>query len=330
MHIKSRLAHENVTIFDLNLENIQERNSIKSHTVTIEKDGVEIKNSLVYTENLCLIQTSFSHPERDITDHFHIKGEYVKIIYLSNGGAPVITDRGQNATHVSNPGFLKLGFGRDVCLHIVMPKASETTYTIMLLSYAYFLQLMQHERWLYKTTFFQTFSSFSPTSGEVNIPILFPLHHIIKDLLRFDWKLDARLEHLKLKFKEFLLSLYFHEQQNQQIKHEISPHIMDKVKKARDFIEVHFRKTPTIKALTRQVLLNELQLKQGFKKMFGITIRSYIIELKMQEALKLIKTHKTSEVAIMLGYKSQPHFIYTFKKYYGRSPKQMLVSKNQR
>ncbi len=58
--------------------------------------------------------------------------------------------------------------------------------------------------------------------------------------------------------------------------------------------------------------------------MYGKTIRSFIIELRMEKAKSLLGNHTVSEMAGILGYKSVPHFINTFKKCYGYTPKQGL------
>ena len=97
---------------------------------------------------------------------------------------------------------------------------------------------------------------------------------------------------------------------------------MEKLKKARAFLMANYKNPPTIKALSRIILLNEVELKKGFKEVYGKTIRAYIIELRMNSASQLIKDHSVNEAAGILGYKSVPHFIKSFKKYYGVTPKQ--------
>ena len=67
---------------------------------------------------------------------------------------------------------------------------------------------------------------------------------------------------------------------------------------------------------------NKTTLCQSFKAEFGITIFSYISELKIKEAKALLRSKKMSitEISERLGYDSVHYFCRCFKKHTGLSP----------
>mgnify|MGYP001762733309 FL=1 len=101
-----------------------------------------------------------------------------------------------------------------------------------------------------------------------------------------------------------------------------------KLESAKAYLVTHCTNPPTIKQLSRIVSLNEFKLKTGFKDKFGSTIHDYITKIRMQRAKKMIIDNQpVNDVSSQLGYKSVSHFITSFKKFYGVTPKQSMLSK---
>lgn len=98
--------------------------------------------------------------------------------------------------------------------------------------------------------------------------------------------------------------------------------------KARKIIGESFAHPHTIATLAKTVAINGQQLKDGFKKCFGVTVHEYIIEKRMEAAHDLLTTKNCSvqEVAWMVGYSHTGHFIKLFRKYSGISPGQMRIT----
>nr|WP_228098844.1 AraC family transcriptional regulator [Pedobacter sp. MC2016-24] len=92
-------------------------------------------------------------------------------------------------------------------------------------------------------------------------------------------------------------------------------------------LDQEYKTAPLINELAKRVYLNEFKLKRGFKICYGITIKSYVIALKMKKALSLLNENKyqISELTYMCGYNSLSRFSSAFKSYYGCSPKKMLA-----
>lgn len=67
-------------------------------------------------------------------------------------------------------------------------------------------------------------------------------------------------------------------------------------------------------------------LSSIFVEQYKITLKSYIIQVRMQNAQKLLmqRSYKVYEIAAMVGYSNTRYFTDAFRKYYGVSPKQKL------
>lgn len=79
---------------------------------------------------------------------------------------------------------------------------------------------------------------------------------------------------------------------------------------------------PTIEQLSREVGLNQLKLKRGFKAMFGLSIYALFQRERMGRAKALLDRHGVSDTATMLGYSNMSHFSAAFRKQHGMLPSQ--------
>ncbi len=76
---------------------------------------------------------------------------------------------------------------------------------------------------------------------------------------------------------------------------------------------------------------NKTTLCQNFKEEYGITILSYIDQLKIKDAKKLLRTQKLSitQIAEKLGFSSIHYFCRYFKKHTGISPSEYVQSRDK-
>ena len=67
-----------------------------------------------------------------------------------------------------------------------------------------------------------------------------------------------------------------------------------------------------------------------FKQTFKVTPTNYIILLRMNSALQLLKDNGVTikEIAFELGFTDNAHFCKTFKKYYGITPGEYQRNQN--
>lgn len=90
-----------------------------------------------------------------------------------------------------------------------------------------------------------------------------------------------------------------------------------------DYIYSHINEHITINDLADFTELSPSYLSRLFKQNLGISVSDYIREKKIEKATNLLKYSDISviEIANYLAFSSQSHFIQTFEKYIGLTPK---------
>jgi AraC-like DNA-binding protein len=128
-----------------------------------------------------------------------------------------------------------------------------------------------------------------------------------------------------------LLALYFSERKPDT---ESCPFLNDqetvrKIKHAKEYLLKHMETPPGLKELAKQAGLNEYQLKVGFKEIYGNTVFGYLLDHKLDHARVLLDSAKfqVNEVAYQIGYTNPSHFIASFKKKFGVTPKKYLMGR---
>ncbi len=98
------------------------------------------------------------------------------------------------------------------------------------------------------------------------------------------------------------------------------------IDQAVDIIRQEYSNKLTISLLAQRVGINECYLKQQFKQQTGKTIGSFIRELRMQEAMRLLLDEYKSvqETAWYVGYRDPSNFSKAFAKFYGVTPTQLI------
>lgn len=140
------------------------------------------------------------------------------------------------------------------------------------------------------------------------------------------------IEKLYVKGKIYeLLSLYFNKGNNADL--EQCPFLADeenvrKIKLAKEIIIDNMTEPPTLAELSEEVGLGVKKLKEGFKQIYGDSVYSFLLDHKMDYARKLLESgkHNVNEVGLKVGYSTASHFIASFKKKYGTTPKKYLSS----
>lgn len=322
MYIESKLVEVNETLFSKDLSEEIDRN-IKIEEINIQSySWLKAKSKIQFSKGLFIVETFFEN-EKNLTDIFSVGGEYIQISYLGKGDSHLVYLKEKKPIEM---GRINCCYNRDTETTIEMPANKPTHYQAVYLSKEYYLELLKNEAWLADNSFGKhIIQGDFQKLGVCKFPIDYSLYHILNEITKNDWNTHFKKYFLDLKLKELFLSLHFCQQELCNGKmNGISEKNLEKIRTAHAYLIENFKNPPTIKVLARKVLLNELQLKKDFKKMYGKTIRSFIIELRMEKAKSLLGKHTVSEMAGILGYKSVPHFINTFKKCYGYTPKQGL------
>lgn len=96
-----------------------------------------------------------------------------------------------------------------------------------------------------------------------------------------------------------------------------------RILKAREILGQYIAdKPPSIQALSRLVLLNQLKLKKGFRQYFHVGIFEWIHEKKMQRARHLVLNTDMpiKEIGRQVGYSRTSNFITAFGRRFGITP----------
>jgi AraC family transcriptional regulator, transcriptional activator of the genes for pyochelin and ferripyochelin receptors len=96
----------------------------------------------------------------------------------------------------------------------------------------------------------------------------------------------------------------------------------ERIHQAQDILTKNLHQPPPLLDLARQVGLNDYKLKREFREIFGTT--GYVQSLRLVEAKRLLAERKLNiaTIAHTVGYVSQSHFSYLFKREFGVTPKE--------
>ena len=144
--------------------------------------------------------------------------------------------------------------------------------------------------------------------------------------------INSSVKELYVKGKVYeLLSLHFQKEEN--VAGEYCPFLVDeqnvlKIRNAKEIIINKMADPPTLQELANEIGLNIKKLKEGFKQIYGDTVYSFLFDYKMEHARKLLESNQynVNEVGIQVGYSTSSHFIAAFKKKFGTTPKQYVMS----
>ena len=89
-----------------------------------------------------------------------------------------------------------------------------------------------------------------------------------------------------------------------------------------EYLKSHYQEDISLDLLADRYYLNPSYLSRMFKQCLGTGLTDYLIELRMENAKKLLLTgkYKVYEISQKVGYKSDKYFFRVFKSYTGQSP----------
>lgn len=96
------------------------------------------------------------------------------------------------------------------------------------------------------------------------------------------------------------------------------------VKQVQEIVATNLSQDTTVKTIADRVFLHPVYLSKVFKAETGESLSEWIIGMKMERALYLLKNtnKKIYEITSELGYQNPQYFSKTFKKYYGMTPQE--------
>jgi AraC-like DNA-binding protein len=96
-----------------------------------------------------------------------------------------------------------------------------------------------------------------------------------------------------------------------------------RIKQIIQYIHKNLASELSLDTISGKFFLSKYHLGYLFKKVTGFTVNEYIISRRIMRSKELLKNNlPVSQVGEMVGYNNNSHFIRTFKKLVGVSPKQ--------
>lgn len=95
------------------------------------------------------------------------------------------------------------------------------------------------------------------------------------------------------------------------------------ITKIQEYIAANYN-SATLEEAANTVYMNPFYVSKYFKQKTGKNFSEYLLEVKMEEAAKLLKDlkYKTYEISEMVGYRNSKNFTRAFRKYFGMTPKE--------
>jgi len=94
------------------------------------------------------------------------------------------------------------------------------------------------------------------------------------------------------------------------------------VRRVRDYIEAHMGAQIRVSDLSALVRRSEAHFARAFKRSFGKTPHSYLVERRVEQAshLMLASDSSISDIAAACGFNDQAHFCNQFRRRHGQTP----------
>ena len=102
--------------------------------------------------------------------------------------------------------------------------------------------------------------------------------------------------------------------------------------RAREELLREYQKTSvSLREIAARLNVSYGYLSSIFTKQFGISLKGYLIQVRMEKALELLlkRRYKIYEIALMVGYTNTRYFSDAFRNFYGVSPTQKLETLHQ-
>ena len=97
---------------------------------------------------------------------------------------------------------------------------------------------------------------------------------------------------------------------------------LERLCSAKEIIESNYRFHYTLQELTQRLNTNEFKLKNGFKKLYQMSIYAYLTRVRIEKAKELLNNtdFPIKTIAARVGFKDISNFNRNFKKLTGVAP----------
>lgn len=108
----------------------------------------------------------------------------------------------------------------------------------------------------------------------------------------------------------------------EELNKELSESRLSVVARIQQFVQEHLSEDVSLQAIADHVYMHPTHISKVFKRETGENISDYLLRLRMEKAVYLLKDsrYKIYEIASRLGYKNPTYFIKVFKEHFGVTP----------
>ena len=103
---------------------------------------------------------------------------------------------------------------------------------------------------------------------------------------------------------------------------EMVPVLDQELAETRRYMEAHLDEPLSISTLSRRACLSATTFKEGFRRLYGLPVHTWLQQRRMERAAELLRDSSLSVlgVAQSVGYSSASQFSAAFRRQYGMSP----------
>lgn len=254
-----------------------------------------------------------------------IDSTYIQFHFALKGKVKFLFNEGGYALEVSEENSLLLyNTQKDLPMNVVLEPNSWMLSIVMTIR-------KFHSLFSSEASYIPFLSDVSSDKKYYSQEVLTPAMAVVLSQL-MSYNLHHSIKKLYVKGKVYeLISLYFNKTEDANL--EQCPFLADednvrRIRQAKDIIIARMTEPPTLAELSDEIGLSLKKLKEGFKQIYGDSVFGFLFDYKMEYARKMLETgkHNVNEVGLKVGYSTASHFIASFKKKYGTTPKKYLTS----
>jgi len=99
---------------------------------------------------------------------------------------------------------------------------------------------------------------------------------------------------------------------------------IDVLEKVKNYMEINYMNDISLDNLAQYAAMSSFYLSRSFSKAYGISIKEYMIKIRMEKAKSMLieGNRSVKQIAMEVGYLDQNYFSKAFKKYTNISPKE--------
>lgn len=155
-------------------------------------------------------------------------------------------------------------------------------------------------------------------------PALDCLHaHLLATLQRrHEAGMALKTETLLIRLVEEIYKTLYDRQPEFRLEEKLKNRHLETIERARHFMLANYQREITLTEIARQAFASVFHFSRLFKQFTGRSPHQYLLELRLQHALLLLRNTSlsVSEICFASGFNSFPHFIASFTRRYRVSP----------